>query len=159
MPFSPPPQGATIPNPFDQSERRQNQYRLTLQTLVQEAEAVKTRLGEIESEKAGLSDRLQFLEATIQSLQPLCQTEEQVADTPALRFGCLQILWNATSAMNAPQIRDALAGITDLSKYTNPLAAIHTTLHRMPEVMAFKIGGKTYFELREKPHVPESGAL
>jgi len=125
----------------------QFQYRSTLEAMTQERYTLASRLQEINQERAAIEQRLQWLAATIESIKPLCESEEQEEDVPKLSAVCYHVLGNLNRPATAPEIRDLVQSIMDLSDYSNALAVIHTTLHRMPEVQSFKSSGKTYFRL------------
>jgi hypothetical protein len=84
-------------------------------------------------ERAALEQRISQLQQTIGTLTRLC------GFTPTVPLGlsdaCRLVLRGATTPMTAVQVRDRLdaAGLVDLSKYANALAAIHTTLKRLSE--------------------------
>src|SRR4051794_13100114 len=84
------------------------------------------------AERQQIDGRLGELAQTIATLSRLCGL------TPTVPWGltdaCRTILRNAGRPMGAADIRDRLAVIGfDLSRYTNALAALHTTLKRLAE--------------------------
>src|SRR5688572_9660279 len=121
-------------------------YRRALEAAVKEYEG----LGE---ERRRIDERLGELAQTISTLSRLCGFAATVqwgltdAIRTVLRYGGL--------AMTPIEVRDRLKSIGfDLSKYSNDLAAVHTTLKRLNEAgeVRFKTdhaGGKSY--VWEKP--------
>jgi len=84
------------------------------------------------ADQSALESRVAHLRQSILHLTKLCGYE------PTVPFGltdaCRLVLQNAPSPLTAVGIRDRLEQIGfDLDRYTNPLAAIHTTLKRMTE--------------------------
>lgn len=136
----------------------QFQYRATLQAMEREQYAISARIQELEAERNALQQRAKWLADTILSLTPLCEAEELEEDVPKLSAVCYNVLANLQRPATAPEIRDLVQQIVDLSGYSNALAVIHTTLHRMPDVNAFKSAGKTYFQL-EPPRLTSPEGL
>ncbi|HET9384334.1 MAG TPA: hypothetical protein VFO67_04240 [Gemmatimonadales bacterium] len=100
-------------------------YRRALEAAAREYET----LG---AERQHIDKRLSELAQTIATLSRLCGL------TPTVPWGltdaCRTVLRNAGAPMTPSDVRDRLQGIGyDLASYSNPLAAIHTTLKRLAE--------------------------
>jgi hypothetical protein len=125
-------------------------YRRALEAAIREYEA----LG---AERHRIDTRLSELAQTIGTLTRLCGL------TPTVPWGltdaCRTVLRNAGAPMTPSEVRDRLQGIGyDLASYSNPLAAIHTTLKRLAEAEELRTasvqGGKPGY-LWHRP--PKSG--
>lgn len=137
------------------------QYRATLSAAERERQELSERLVQIQSEGVMLQQRIQWLNTMIEALRPLCQTEQEEEDVPHIGAVCYYVLSNLGRAATAPEIRDLIAPMLDLSRYPNPLAVIHTTLGRMEGITRFKGNdGKTYFTSGPPPlPSPEGSGL
>jgi len=100
-------------------------YQRALKAAAREYEA----LGE---QRQQIDKRLGELAQTIATLSRLCGL---TATVPwGLTDACRTVLRSAGRPMSPLEVRDRLAGIGfDLTRYTNDLAAIHTTLKRLNE--------------------------
>jgi hypothetical protein len=124
------------------------QYRATLSGAERERQQISERLELIEAEAAVLRQRLQWLDATIDALRPLCQTEQETQDAPRIAEVCYHVLRNLGRPATAPEIRDVVQTMFDLKQYPNALAVIHTVLSRMNTVKRYKqTDGKTYYQV------------
>src|ERR1700722_15685016 len=124
------------------------QHRATLGAAQRELEQLQARMAQIDSDRTMIQERVQTLGNMIAALLPLCQTEQEEEDAPKIGAICYHVLANFGRAATAPQIRDQVATMVDLSRYPNPLAVIHTVLGRMDGVQRFKgQDGKTYFQV------------
>jgi hypothetical protein len=100
-------------------------YRRALDAAVREYEQAL-------ADRAALETRLAQLQQTIGTLTKLC------GFTPTVPLGltdaCRMVLANAATPLTPTAIRDRLDAVgVDLSRYSNPLAAIHTVLKRLVE--------------------------
>ena len=98
-------------------------YRRALEAAAKEYEA----LG---AERQRIDKRLGELAQTISTLSRLCGL------VPTVQWGlsdaCRTVVRNAGIPMTPMEVRDRLKGIGfDLSRYSNDLAAVHTTLKRL----------------------------
>ena len=101
------------------------QYKLALDAAVREYE----ELGE---KRRDIDRRLAQLAQTIGTLNRLCGYVPTV--TWGLTDAVRVVLRAAAHPMTPTEIRDRLEGIGfDLTKYTNPLAAVHTVIKRLNE--------------------------
>ena len=103
----------------------QDEYRRALDAAVREYERAI-------ADRAGLDSRIAQLQQTIGTLTRLC------GFTPTVPLGltdaCRMVLRNAGVPLPPTALRDRLEAVgIDLSRYANPLAAIHTTLKRLVE--------------------------
>jgi hypothetical protein len=100
-------------------------YRRALDAAVREYE-------QLTADRAQLDARISQLQHSIAALTKLCGFEPTVP--LGLTDACRLALRNAPTPLTALELRDRLASIgIDLSKYSNPLASIHTVLRRMRE--------------------------
>lgn len=100
-------------------------YRRALDAAVREYET-------LTAERAQLDARISQLHHSIAALTKLCGFEPTVP--LGLTDACRLVLRNSPAPLTALEVRDRLAAIgIDLSKYSNPLASIHTILRRMRE--------------------------
>jgi hypothetical protein len=100
-------------------------YRRALDAAVREYEQAL-------ADRAALDTRIAQLQQTIGTLTKLC------GFTPTVPLGltdaCRMVLGNAATPLTPTAIRDRLDAVgVDLSRYSNPLAAIHTVLKRLVE--------------------------
>jgi hypothetical protein len=121
-------------------------YRRALEAAVKEYES----LGE---QRRRIDTRLSGLAQTIGTLSRLCGI---TATVPwGLTDACRSVLRNAGVPMTPVEIRDHLHGIgVDLSRYSNALAAVHTTLKRLNEAGEVRLvssGGGTRAYLWQRP--------
>jgi hypothetical protein len=120
-------------------------YRRALQAAVKEYEG----LGD---ERRRIDTRLSELAQTIGTLSRLCGI---VPTVPwGLTDACRTVLRNAGGPMTPVEVRDRLRGIgVDLSRYSNDLAAVHTTLKRLNEAgeIRFLASGGTRAYIWERP--------
>jgi len=100
-----------------------DEYRRALDAAVREYERVF-------AEHAALESRIAQLRHSIAALTKLCGYEPTVP--LGLTDACRLVLRNAAAPLTALEVRDRLQSIgVDLSKYSSPLASIHTVLKRM----------------------------
>ena len=98
-------------------------YRRALETAVREYEA----LGE---QRQQIDRRLAELAQTLSTLSRLCGIVPTVS--MGLTDACRMILRTAGVPMTPIDVRDRLKAVgLDLTRYTNDLAAVHTTLKRL----------------------------
>ena len=84
------------------------------------------------AERAQLDARISQLQHSIAALTKLCGFEPTVP--LGLTDACRLVLRNASSPLTALEVRDRLISIgVDVTRYSNPLASIHTVLKRMRE--------------------------
>jgi hypothetical protein len=103
----------------------QDEYRRALDVAVREYET-------LTAERAALDTRLSQLQHSIAALTKLCGFEPTVP--LGLTDGCRLVLRNSSVGLTVLEVRDRLTSIgVDLSRYSNPLASIHTVLRRMHE--------------------------
>lgn len=100
-------------------------YRRALAAAVSECER-------LTAERQQIDGRLGELAQTVATLSRLCGL------TPTAPWGltdaCRTVLRNAGQPMSPAEIRDRLSVVgVDLSRYSNVLAALHTTLKRLAE--------------------------
>jgi hypothetical protein len=103
----------------------EDDYRRALEAAVREYE-------QAIADRAALDGRIAQLQQTIGTLTKLC------GFTPTVPLGltdaCRMVLRNAGAPMTPTAIRDRLQAVgLDLTRYANPLAAIHTVLKRLVE--------------------------
>ena len=102
-----------------------DEYRRALDAAVREYE-------KLTSERAQLDARISQLQHSIAALTKLCGFEPTVP--LGLTDACRLALRNSPTPLTALELRDRLTSIgIDLTKYSNPLASIHTVLRRMRE--------------------------
>ena len=100
-------------------------YRRALDAAVREYET-------LAAERTALDARISQLQHSIAALTKLCGFEPTVP--LGLTDACRLVLRNSPLPLTALEVRDRLASIgIDLTKYSNPLASIHTILRRMRE--------------------------
>ena len=89
------------------------------------------------AERRRIDQRLTELSHSIGTLTRLCGYTPTV--TWGLTDACRTVLRTSTFPMTPAEVRDRLTGIGfDLATYSNPLAAIHTTLKRLTEADELK---------------------
>jgi hypothetical protein len=114
-----------------------NPYKSSYLAAVQELEQRK-------SELTFVTLRIQQLQETIKSLEPLAN-QDGIAPSGGLSELCAQILISLGSVgVTAEDVMNALAyrGV-DMSGYSNPLATLHTTLTRLCKPGSGFVKGRT----------------
>jgi hypothetical protein len=107
-------------------------------------EAAKQELLQRKAELTALTLRVQYLEATIRTLEPLA-FDDSIAPIAGLPELCAQALRALNGiGMTAQDVSDALKyrGV-DLSNYSNPLSMLHTVLTRLCKPGSGFVKGKS----------------
>ena len=111
------------------------QYRHALEAAAREYEALGAQRQQIDK-------RLAELAQTISSLSRLCGFEPTVS--LGLTDACRLVLRGAGVPLTPVDVRDRLKAFGfDLSRYTNDLAAVHTTLKRLNEAEELRFTVRT----------------
>jgi hypothetical protein len=106
-------------------------------------EELSKRLAEAEA----LQFRIKALQDTISALRPLAESDSQAPPSASLPEACYEALANAKRPLTALEVRHRLGLMGITIQGSNPMAILHTTLHRMAKVKRSKgTDGKTYFE-------------
>jgi hypothetical protein len=102
-----------------------DEYRRALDAAVSEYE-------KLTADRARLDSRISQLQHSIAALTKLCGFEPTVP--LGLTDACRLVMRNSPAPLTPTELRDRLLSIgVDLTKYSNPLASIHTVLRRMRE--------------------------
>jgi hypothetical protein len=100
-----------------------DEYRRALDAAVREYE-------HLTAQRASLDARISQLQHSIAALTKLCGFEPTVP--LGLTDACRLVLRNSPAPLTALEVRDRLISIgLDLTRYSNPLASIHTVLRRL----------------------------